>query len=190
MEEKAWRRGRAFGACRNPFRTRRRIPGSHRTRGRQEGCGARICAVKQAPAGEPPRPPVVCVESGQARSVGTAPQGRHGGCGCRSGSGPVRLRSALFCHGHAHRITSSVEGNTMLGGVASASRALAVGNAEQAASRSKAADPGVCHQRVESRPADKTLSIKWEYSGQAKFTFGPCKPEHISLVSPYIASVL
>ena len=65
------------------------------------------------------------------------------GCCCRSGSGPIGFRSALFCHGHAHRITSSVEGNTMLGGVASASRALAVGNAEQAASRSKAADPGV-----------------------------------------------
>ena len=48
-------------------------------------------------------------------------------------------RSTVSCE-YAHRITSNCEGNTTPGAVARASRALAVGNAEQAASRSKAAD--------------------------------------------------
>lgn len=51
-------------------------------------------------------------------------------------------RPVLVNPGHSHRITSyNVEGNTVLGVAASASRALAVGNAEQAASLSKAAGP-------------------------------------------------
>lgn len=53
--------------------------------------------------------------------------------------GLSRVASGAGCC-FRHRITSSLEGNTTLGVVARASRALAVGNAEQAASLSKAAD--------------------------------------------------
>ena len=154
-------------------------------------------SAHQATSGSPQRTesrPLepVCSGNVEERSVGTAPRSAVNVricAGCRFRSERAVRYSFVMCMRivSPHRV---VEGNTVLGVVASASRALAVGNAEQAASRSKAADPGVCHQRVESRPADKTLSIKWEYSGQAKFTFGPCKPEHISFVSPYIASVL